>query len=229
MNTNSGRPSMNPTTDVPGCNVVSEVSAAERGLALCLACHALNPCAPGLSVRCRRCGASVSLRKPASLKRTWFYLIFALVLLLPANLYPIMTVLQFGRGEPSTIIQGVSTLIHHGMWGIAAIVFVASFLVPLGKLIGLALLLFSIQFRTNLCPVNRTRLYRVVEFFGRWSMLDIFVVTLLVALVHLGQVAAVEPGLGALAFAAVVVVTMLAAASFDPRLIWDAEKHDERD
>lgn len=216
-------------SDAPPCPDLHAETAAGRGLALCLACHALNPCPPGLGVRCRRCGAAVALRKPHSLARTWYYVLAAFALLIPANVYPIMTLLQFGRGEPATIIDGVVILLKHGLWGIAAIVFVASFLVPVGKLAALSLLLVSIQFRTELCPVNRTRLFRLVEFLGRWSMLDIFVVTLLVALVHLGQVAAVEPGLGSLAFAAAVVVTMFAAASFDPRLIWDAENNDHRD
>lgn len=215
-------------SEVPSCVLVEEVSAAERNLALCLRCHALTPCQPGERVPCCRCGGEVALRKPHSLTLTWFYTILATLALIPANIYPIMTILNFGRGDPSTIIEGVVLLIHYKMVPIAIVVFIASFLVPVGKLISLYLLLVSVQFRTNLCPVNRTRLYRVVEFIGRWSMLDIFVVTLLVALVHLGQVASVEPGLGALAFAIAVIITMFAASCFDPRLIWDAEKNDER-
>lgn len=215
-------------SEAPACAGVEAVSAAERGLALCLACHELNPCGPDQHVRCRRCGAGVTQRKPASLHRSWFYTVLALCMLVPANIYPIMTVLTFGRGEPSTIIEGVVLLIHYHMVPIAIVVFIASFLVPVGKVIALLLLLVSVQFDTDLCPVNRTRLYRLVEFIGRWSMLDIFVVALLVALVHLGQLASVETGMGALAFAAAVVTTMLAAMSFDPRLIWDAEKINER-
>lgn len=203
------------------CAEQAQVTAASVDLALCLSCHHLTPCGAQQTTRCPRCGASVSQRKRGSLWLTWFYVALAALLFVPANVLPIMTVINFGRGEPSTIVGGVKLLLSHGLYGIAAIVFVASFLVPLGKLLGLTLLLISIQRRLPLCPLNRTRLYRVVEWFGRWSMLDVFVVALLVGLVHLGQVAVVEPGAGALAFGAVVVSTMLAALSFDPRLIWD--------
>ena len=154
---------------------------------------------------------------------SWFYLILALLLMIPANVLPIMTIYNFGRGEPSTIIGGVVYLMHHHVYGIALVIFVASFLVPLGKLISLALLLISVHVDLGLSAVARTKLYRVVEFLGRWSMLDVFVVTLLVGLVRLGEIANILPDEGAMAFGAVVVITMLAAHSFDPRLIWDNE------
>ncbi|MBI2381887.1 MAG: paraquat-inducible protein A [Gammaproteobacteria bacterium] len=202
-------------------------TAAAEGLGLCLACHALTPCPPGRRVACRRCGAALALRKPHSLRRTGYYVVLGFLFLIPANLYPIMTILQFGRGEPSTIVGGVAKLWSQGLWGIATIVFVASVVVPLAKLFGLCLLLYSVHYQTELCPLNRTRLFRLVDFLGRWSMLDIFVVTLLVGLVHLGQVALVLPGLGALAFVATVIITLFAAQSFDPRLIWDAHSADE--
>ena len=201
-------------------------TASTHGLGLCLACHHLTPCPPEGSVACPRCGAGVRLRKPHSTERTWALLAAALVALIPANTLPIMSVLLFGNGDPSTIIGGILLLVQHGMYPIAAVVFIASFMVPLLKLAGLAALLITLQRGSALTPRECATLYRIVEFFGRWSMLDIFVVMLLVATVHLGAVARVEAGPGAVAFGASVVLTMLAAMSFDPRLIWDA--HDRQ-
>ncbi len=144
-------------------------------------------------------------------------------MLFPANILPMMTVLQFGRGSPSTIIGGVGELLQGGFWPIALVVFVASFLVPLGKLISLSALLLSLNPHW---PWNdarsRASLFRVLEFLGRWSMLDIFVMMLMAGLVQFGKIAVIEPGRGALAFGVAVIMTMLASLSFDPRLIWDA-------
>lgn len=197
------------------------ITAASHHMALCLACHQLNPYRHDQPAPCLRCGSLTHIRKPSSLARAWFYVALAFALMLPANMLPIMTILQFGRGEPSTIIGGVVLLMHYHIYGIALIIFIASFLVPLGKLIGLTVLLTSVQFDLGMSAYQRTRVYRVVEFLGRWSMLDIFVVTILVGLVQLGQVVTIEPNPGAISFGAVVVITMLAAHSFDPRLIWD--------
>ena len=202
--------------------LAGSVNAASRGLALCMGCHHLAPCLPGDSTTCQHCGATVSLRTAYSLGKTWFYLILAVLLLIPANILPMMNILMFGRGDPSTIIGGVALLVHHGIYGIAAVVFIASFVVPLGKIIAITVLLLTVQRRWAVSPLSCTRLYRVVEFLGRWSMLDVFVVAILVGLVRLGQVASIEPGPGAMAFGAAVVLTMLASMSFDPRLIWDA-------
>lgn len=203
-------------------------TARERGLALCLSCHHLNPCPETGVVHCRRCGASVTMRKRDSLARTWAFLACALITLIPANTYPIMDILLFGNGDPATIIGGIVLLIEHHMYPIAAVVFIASFLVPLLKIAGLMAILITIQRDADhLSPAQCTRLYRLVEFFGRWSMLDVFVVMLLVATVHLGAVARIEAGLGAVAFGSSVVLTMLAAMSFDPRLIWD--RHERLD
>jgi paraquat-inducible protein A len=197
--------------------------AMRHGLTLCLTCHHLNTLESTGGAHCSRCGSLIHARKLFSLVRSWFYLILALLLMIPANVLPIMTIYNLGRGEPSTIIGGVVYLIHHHVYGIALVIFIASFLVPLGKLICLALLLVSVHVDLGLSAVARTKLYRVVEFLGRWSMLDVFVVALLVGLVRLGQIANIEPEAGAMAFGAVVVITMLAAHSFDPRLIWDNE------
>lgn len=140
---------------------------------------------------------------------------------LPANVLPIMTIRYFGEGQPDTIISGAIMLLNHGMWPLALIVFVASIVVPMLKLISMVYLLISVQRRSPYRPEQRARLYRFTELVGRWSMVDVFVVAILSALVQLGGIATIDPGLGAAAFAAVVVLTMCAAMTFDPRLIWD--------
>jgi paraquat-inducible protein A len=171
--------------------------------------------------RCPRCGAEVHERKPRSIERTWAFLLAASLCYLPANLLPIMKVTSLGRAQADTIMSGVVYLLVHGMWPLALVVFVASVFVPLLKLAILFGLLLSVQRGSRWRPLERTRLYRITEAIGRWSMVDIFVVTILVALVHLGALATVEAQTGAVFFGAVVVLTMLAAEAFDPRLIWD--------
>jgi paraquat-inducible protein A len=172
-------------------------------------------------VLCPRCGAALHERKPQSLERTWAWLIAAALCYLPANLLPIMKVTSLGRAQADTIMSGVAYLLLHGMWPLALVVFTASVFVPLLKLAILFGLLISVHRHSRWRPVDRTRLYRITEAIGRWSMVDIFVVTILVALVRLGNLATVEAQTGAVFFGAVVVMTMLAAESFDPRLIWD--------
>jgi paraquat-inducible protein A len=173
------------------------------------------------SPHCPRCGTVLHDRKPNSVGRSWALLSAAALLYLPANLLPVMVSSSFGHTQTDTILSGVVYLWVSGSWPLALIVFFASIMVPTLKLISLALLLISVQFRSQWRPVDRTRLYRVTETVGRWSMVDIFVVTMLVALVNTRPVAAVDAGPGAVAFGAVVVLTMLAAEAFDPRLIWD--------
>lgn len=132
-----------------------------------------------------------------------------------------MTVTSVGKVQSDTIISGVIYLLLSGMWPLALLVFFASVVVPLAKLFILSYLLFSVQRKSRWRPRDRTRLYRITEAVGRWSMVDIYVVTILVALVKLGALATIEAGSGAVFFGAVVVVTMFAAMTFDPRLIWD--------
>jgi len=144
------------------------------------------------------------------------------LLYVPANIYPAVTVISFGRSASSTIVGGVLQLMNREDWPLALLIFTASVAVPVLKLLGLTWLLLSVRFRLRSRLLDRTRLYRFIEFIGRWSTIDVFVAALLTALVSLGQVATIEPGLGILAFGGVVVTTMIAAASFDPRLIWDA-------
>jgi paraquat-inducible protein A len=170
---------------------------------------------------CPRCGARLHSRKEQSLQRTWAFLIAAMICYVPANLFPIMTVRSLGTAESDTIMGGIVYLLTHGMWPLALVVFTASFCVPLLKLVSLTGLLLSVHRSSRWRPVDRTRLYRITVAVGRWSMVDVFVVTILVALVHLGALATIEAESGAVFFGAVVVLTMLAAEAFDPRLIWD--------
>ncbi len=185
----------------------------------CDTCRLVSRSAPGM--RCPRCGFRLHERKPHSIGRTWAYLLAASCLYIPANLYPVLTVVQLGSGHPSTILGGVRELLNIGMWPLAALVFFASIAVPLLKLIGLSTLLVSTQLRSTAWLQDRRILYRIVDAIGRWSMIDIFMGSILVALVQFGKVASIYPGAGAVAFAAVVILTMLASHSFDPRQMWD--------
>jgi len=202
--------------------------AIDAGILICTECHELNRQEEGSDEQvCTRCGALVHPRRPNSLMRTWALLLTSAILYIPANLLPIMTISSLGKGDPSTIMSGVIVLVQHGMFPIAAVVFVASILVPTFKLVGIALLLFSVQRRQPLSARQRIIMYRFIEFIGRWSMLDIFVIAILVAIVNFGRIASVEANLGAVAFASVVILTMLAAVTFDPRLIWDNTESDD--
>lgn len=202
--------------------------AIDAGIVVCNECHELNRQEPdSTSQTCTRCGAVVHARRPNSIVRTWALLIAASILYIPANILPIMTVSTLGQGSPDTIMSGVITLLKHGMVPIAAVVFIASILVPTFKLVGIGLLMYSVQRRQPLSARQRILMYRFIEFIGRWSMLDIFVIAILVAVVNFGRIASVEANLGAVAFATVVILTMLAALTFDPRLIWDNTESDD--
>jgi len=199
-------------------------SAMELGFCSCHTCGLLLklPVQDHSGGHCPRCGSHLhGQRRHDSVARTWALVIAAAILAVPANLYPVMTVIRFGQGEPNTILGGVVHLIDSGMWGLAMIVFFASIVVPFMKLGLLSLLLISVQRESAWRPLDRTRLYRITEIVGAWSMVDIFLVGILTALVQLQALATIEPGIGASYFAAVVVITMFAAQSFDPRLIWD--------
>jgi paraquat-inducible protein A len=176
---------------------------------------------------CPRCGSALHERKPGSISRTWALVIAAAVLYVPANVYPVLTVIQLGAGQPSTILGGVEELLASQMYPLALLVFFASILVPMFKLIALVGMLLAIQLGrpeagAGVLLRERTVLYHVVAWVGRWSMVDIFMESLLGALVQFGNAVTIEPGIGALAFCAVVFVTIFAAESFDPRLMWDA-------
>jgi paraquat-inducible protein A len=199
-------------------------TAARRALIGCHAC-ALLVRAPAnqahMRWRCPRCSAPLHARKPNSMARTWALVLAALLLYLPANMLPVMTVTSLGQTQSDTIMSGVIYLLVHGMWPLALLVFFASVVVPLLKVMVLMSLLLSVQCGSRWRPYDRTRLYRITEAVGRWSMVDIYVVTILVALVHLGKVATIQAEAGAVFFGAMVMLTICAALTFDPRLIWD--------
>jgi len=197
------------------------LTARKAGLVACTVCHLLSPDGVG---RCPRCGAALHNRKPDSIARSWALVTAAAILYVPANVLPMTTVTSLGMVQSDTIMSGVVYFVQSGSWPIALVIFVASVFVPLLKLFILSYLLISVQRKSHFRPKDRTRLYLITEAVGRWSMLDIFVVTILVALVNLGALATIQAGPAALYFAAVVVLTMLAAMSFDPRLIWDAKE-----
>lgn len=176
---------------------------------------------------CPRCGSVLHRRKPNSLEKTTALLIAATVLYIPANLLPIMDYEELNESYSETILTGVFTLLKNNLWGVAGIVFVASIIVPIAKLIMLFYLVWSVKYRHNVAPKTRALMFRITEIIGRWSMVDVFVVTLLTAVVQFGFIGIVDPGAALLPFAAVVVLTMLAAEAFDPRLIWDAYSSDE--
>jgi paraquat-inducible protein A len=204
------------------------MTAASARLYACEACTLVSrPVAaldaePHASPRCPRCGAHLHVRKPDSITRVWGFLIASYILYLPANLLPIMNTSSLFGAQNDTILSGVIYLWQTGSVGTAAVVFVASVFVPVLKLAVLTFLVVSVQRKWTWRPLLRSRLFQVVSFIGRWSMLDIFVVAVLVALVQIKAVAEIEAGPAALAFGAVVVLTIFAANSFDSRLIWDA-------
>ena len=193
-------------------------TAASRNLA---ACHVCCKLASAELHHCPRCGSAMHLRKNDSIQRTLALLFTACLLYIPANIYPIMITDQLGKSEESTILGGVVLLIHHGSIPIALVIFLFSVMVPIGKLMAMFYLVWTVERHSPFGPKQRTVMYQVTEFVGKWSMVDVFVVAILVALVHLGGLLAIRPGIAALSFAGVVIVTMIAAESFDPRLIWD--------
>lgn len=204
-------------------------TARQMGLIRCHTCGklAFDAGHDGYEEHCPRCRAHMHMRATNSLSRTWALLITAAILYVPANVLPIMTVTYFGSGQPDTIMSGVITLLQHGSYPVAAVIFIASILVPVLKMVALLILLLSVQLKWALDDRQLTRMYRAVELVGRWSMLDIFVIALLVALVSFGSIAQIISGPGATAFGSVVILTMLAATTFDARLIWDKEVTDD--
>lgn len=201
-------------------------TAMQRGYAGCRTCGHAQTMESG---KCGRCGHALHFRKVNSIQKTLAFLVTALALYIPANLLPIMNTIQLGRSSPNTIIGGVVKLLEHGSYGIATVIFVASVFVPMAKMLVLGYLCLVVTWPKLSPPGEASFLFRVTEIVGRWSMIDVFVVAVLVAMIQLGGLMAVEPGPAALAFAGVVFATMLSAMAFDPRLIWDSQsdKHQE--
>ena len=198
-------------------------TAARAGLMSCHRCHQLNRAShAGHDIACARCGAAVHYRKPDSIARAWALLIAATILYFPANVLYVTETSALTGVQRDTILSGVIYLWTSGSWPVAVLIFIASIVVPLAKIIALALLLVTTQRRSTWRMLDRARLYRLVELVGRWSMVDIYVIGILVTLVQLGALANIVAGPGAIAFGAVVVLTLVAAEAFDPRLIWDA-------
>jgi len=199
------------------------LTAVRAGLVSCESCHLVSRPAradePGF---CSRCGEKLEIRRHGSIATTWALLISAAICYIPANMLPVLDTTTPSGSEGDTILGGVAFLYTSGSWPLALLVLIASVMIPLGKLVSLAYLLISVQRGSVKNSHERTRLYRIVVIIGRWSMLDVFVDTFTVALVQLQPLMSVAPGQGVLFFAAVVVLTMLAAESFDPRLIWDS-------
>ena len=213
-------PACDPATDAPPA-----CSALAAGLWRCRGCGAV--CAPPAAAlaqrraRCPRCDAVVHPRLPDSVARSWAFLLAGTALYLPANLLPVTTTASIGGHQSDTIFSGIVYFWQDGSYGLAVLVFVASILVPMTKLLMLSLLLISLQRNDRRWAVRRLKVWRALEFIGRWSMLDIFAITILAALVQVESLAELRPGPGAMAFGAVVVLTMLATHWFDPRLLFD--------
>ncbi len=204
------------------------LTAREAGLLPCLTCGLVSRPPPRGTPACPRCGAELHSRKPAAVLRSWTFLLSAMALYIPANVLPIMETQSFFGWQSDTIMSGIVFLWKSGSWPLAIIVFIASIVVPLLKMIALMVILIAVQTGVRVHCEDLTRLYQVLEFVGRWSMLDIYVVAILVALVQMQLLGTVTPQNGALAFGAVVVLTMLATMSFDPRLIWDSAQREKR-
>jgi paraquat-inducible protein A len=199
------------------------LTAAEAGLLSCETCALLSrPADQSEPGYCPRCGGELEWRRHHSIQYTWALVIAAAICFIPANVLPVLSSTTLGSVGSDTIMSGVVFLYTSGSWPLALIVLIASVMIPLGKLVAIAYLLITVQRGSISSSRERTRLYRMVEFIGRWSMLDVFVDTFTVALIQLQPLMFVEPGPGVLFFAAVVVLTMIAAESFDPRLIWDS-------
>jgi len=201
--------------------VYAKGTAASHGIANC---HVCNQLAVSSLSYCPRCKGRLHVRYANSIQQTLAFIVTAMLLYIPANAYPIMTTTLLGDAAPSTIISGVILFIDHGSYFVAFVIFTASILIPIAKMLIILWLCYATSKNTRLSKLELTRLYRATEFIGKWSMIDIFVVAILVALVQVTGLMSIEPGLAARAFAMVVILTMIAAHQFDVRLIWDRQQ-----
>jgi paraquat-inducible protein A len=202
--------------------VSAAVTALEMGLMTCESCGLSSLPAPGAHQgRCPRCDEHLHFRKPDAITRTWAYLIAAAICYVPANLLPVLTTTTAQGTDSDTILQGVVLLWSPTGWPLSILVLIASIMIPSAKILAMVYLLIGVQRGAKTSQRQRVRMFRVVQFVGRWSMVDVFVDTFTAALVQLQPLMSIEPASGLFFFAAVVVLTMLAVESFDPRLIWD--------
>ena len=195
------------------------ITAREAGLVSCANCGTLAPLG---TRRCARCLATLHSRRPNAGQRVWAWLLAGIVCYVPANIYPMLLTNTFGRVQEGTIIGGAIELFEYGAWFVAIVVIFASVVIPVAKFVVIGMLMLGVRYGSRLSAHRRMQLYEITEFIGRWSMIDVFVVAILAALVQLGFVASINPGPAAVCFALSVVFTMLAAQSFDPRMIWDS-------
>ena len=202
------------------------LTAREAGLAGCRTCGKVAPADAG---HCPRCGTALHTRMPLSIQRVLAWLVVGLMCYIPANLLPMLKTRTLGRETDNTIVGGAIELLHHGAWDIALVIFAASVLIPISKFMVIIYLVLSIRYRVSLSIEARIRLYEFVEFIGRWSMIDVFVVAILTALVQIGFLASINPGTAAVFFALSVAFTMLSAQALDPRLIWDTAEGTTRE
>ena len=193
-------------------------SAAHFGMASCPDCHLLSPAE---ARHCPRCGARLHLRKPNSVQITLALVCTAMLFYIPANLLPIMSTTLLGNKTDSTILGGVVLFIEHGSWFVALVILIASVVIPLAKIAAIIWLCMAVQSDQKLHHYDLTRMFRTIEFIGKWSMVDVFVVAVSVALVQVSGLMTIIPGIAISAFAMVVILTMIAANQFDVRLIWD--------
>lgn len=200
------------------------IRAKDLGMAGCHTCGQVVKLMEKAHCVCPRCGSDVHYRKHNSIVRTWALLISAFIMYIPANTEPIMYTTSLGQQSSDTILSGVIYFLSHGDWPLALVIFSASVLVPMAKMIAIAYILIMVQRGSARRQIENTRLYMLAELMGKWSMVDVFVVALLAALVQLGALTTIEPGPAGMAFASMVVLTMFAAMAFDPKLIWDQKE-----
>ena len=201
--------------------------AIEHGLGACPRCHKVIQMTDAFQ-KCPRCHKTFTQRKPKSLQYTMAWTIAALIMLIPANLFPMMVYYKLGVGQASTIFEGIIQFIQSGMLPIALIIFVASFVIPLGKILALFYLMYNAKKSQKSALKQQSKLYHLVEYLGPWSMLDVFVVAVMAAVVKLGFITNIEAADGITYFTLMVVFTMFAAESFDPRLLWDNHSEQEK-
>ncbi|WP_447791448.1 MULTISPECIES: paraquat-inducible protein A [Pseudomonas] len=202
--------------------------ATHLGVVACQLCGLVCESVPdqGKPTQCPRCRSRLHRRRPDSIARGWAFLLAGLIAYIPANVLPVMYSSLFGHGSESTILHGVVEFWDSGSYGIALIIFIASVVVPCSKFLLLGALLFTAQQRSHRAMLERARLYRLIELIGYWSMLDVMVVAVVAALVKFQTLSVIEPRAGIFFFGLMVILTMLSAMSFDPRLIWDGEQAD---